>query len=452
MCRIISAAFILLVLSITGQAEDISSKEPAFRKAFFEARTHQTTYAGPGRQDQSPADINEVLIGYFGPGTPADPKGGDMWRAACLAIEKANQADGYKGLPFRLVAGWSNNPWGTGVTEVVRMAYVHKVWAIIGGIDGPSTHLAEQVVAKARLTLLSPATTDKTVNLANVPWMFSSLPADRLQTPILADAVSSYVGNKPFILVSATDHDSYIFTVELAKTFVQHQMSPSYHYEFKPGQKDFTALVEKILSAEANALLVIADAQDSARIICAVRDKGFTEFIFGGPCLGRRRFLEQARHATENVIFPLLYVPGESWGSFEKDFTDRFAKRPDYLAAHTYDSVNLLICAIRKAGLNRARICDAVRKLSPWEGITGSINWDRLGANTRPVVLGTYKNSRITTFQTKSSLAYPLPAAFELPSVSVKSWSTAISLKTSTPPPTHRTSMLSTFSRLPNPK
>ncbi len=99
-----------------------------------------------------------------------------MWNAACLAVEQANRAGGYNGLPFRLVAGWSDNPWGSGVTEVARMAYVHKVWAIIGGIDGPSTHLAEQVVAKARLTLLSSASTDKTVNLANVPWMFSCLP------------------------------------------------------------------------------------------------------------------------------------------------------------------------------------------------------------------------------------------------------------------------------------
>jgi branched-chain amino acid transport system substrate-binding protein len=452
MCKFISTAFILLILCLTAQAGQISSQKTASQKAFFDAGEHQASYTGPGRHDQTPADIKEVLIGYFGPGTFTDPQAGDMWRAASLAVEQANQDGGYKGLPFRLVAGWSQNPWGSGVKEVARMAYVHKVWAVIGGIDGPSTHLAEQVVAKARLTLLSPASTDKTVNLANVPWMFSCLPADNLQAPLLAEAVYSNLGSKSFILASATDHDSHIFAAELTGSFIKHKINPSYHFEFKPAERDFTPLVQKIISADAEALVVIAGANDSAGLIWAVREKNFTKLIFAGPHAGRSRFLIEAGRAAENVIFPLLYVPGESSETFEKNFTHRFGNPPDYLAAHTYDAANLLISAIRKAGLNRTRICDEVRNLSPWQGVTGQIHWDGLGRNTRPVVLGTYKNSRIVTYQPKSPRLYPLPSTFELPSVSVKSLSTAMSLKTSTPPPIHRTSILSTFSFLPSPK
>jgi len=168
MRRIFHTSFILFALSSMIWIGDTYSEKRPSREVFSDLRTRQTDYAGPGREKCSPSDVKEVLIGYFGPGTPSDPRGGDMWSAACLAVEQANRSGGYNGLPFRLVAGWSDNPWGSGITEVTRMAYVHKVWAIIGGIDGPSTHLAEQVVAKARLTLLSSASTDKTVNLANV--------------------------------------------------------------------------------------------------------------------------------------------------------------------------------------------------------------------------------------------------------------------------------------------
>ena len=327
-----------------------------------------------------------------------------MWNAACLAVEQANRSGGYNGLPFRLVAGWSDNPWGSGVTEVTRMAYVHKVWAVIGGIDGPSTHLAEQVVAKARLTLLSSASTDKTVNLANVPWMFSCLPGDHLQAPILARAIASEVGEKSFLLVSAVDHDSHIFTVELTRSFIQHKLAPSYHFEFKPGQKNYDRLVEKIVHAKAHTLVVIAAARQSAQIISAIRQKGFNGLIFGGPCMGRRSFLEQAANAAEGVVFPLLYTHSKGSDSFDKKFTARFGKRPDFLAAHTYDAVNLLVAAIRKAGLNRPRIHDAVRSLSPWQGITGKIQWDPLGSNSRLVHLGTVRNGRVRSLsQEKSS-------------------------------------------------
>jgi ABC-type branched-subunit amino acid transport system substrate-binding protein len=395
MSRILNAIFILLALSFVVLAGDTHSGKRPSRAVFFDARKLETNYAGPGREELAPTDLNEVLIGYFGPGKASHPEAGDMWCAASLAIDQANRAGGYKGLPFRLVAGFSDNPWGTGISKVVRMAYVDKVWAIIGGIDGHSTHLAEQVVAKARLTLLSPASTDKTVNLANVPWMFSCIPGDHLQAPILAHAIASRIGQKPFLLVSAVDHDSHLFTVEFAKSFAQYELMPAYHFEFEPEKKDFTELADKIVETKVHTLVLISGAEQSARVISAVRDRNFTGPVFGGPCMGRRNFLEEAGRTAEEVIFPLLYIPRKNSDSFEKKFTSRFGYRPDYLAAHTYDTVNLLIAAIRKAGLNRARIRDAVRELSPWAGVTGSVKWDTLGGNSRAVQLGTVRAGRV---------------------------------------------------------
>lgn len=363
MRKIINTIFILLAFTVTGQ--------------------------------RSTANASEILIGYFGPGTSTHPEAGDMFSAASLAIEQANLAGGYNGDPFRLVVGWSDNPWGSGIKEVVRMAYEHKVCAIIGGIDGPSTHLAEQVVAKARLTLISPASTDKSVNLANVPWMFSSLPGDDIQAPILAGAISSSVADGPFVLISATDHDSHLFTVELKKSFIKQRINPRYHFEFKPGEKNFTPIMDRIIPVKAQALIIIAGADDSANLIAAVRENNFGGLVFGGPSFGRRSFLEKAGQTAQGVIFPVLYLPNKKNESFEKQFVKRFNKRPDYLAAHTYDTVNLLIYAIKKAGLDRTKIRDAVKELSPWNGVTGTFNWSVHGANTRPVQLGTITNGRV---------------------------------------------------------
>ena len=111
--------------------------------------------------------------------------------------------------------------------------------------------------------------------------------------------------------------------------------------------------------------------------------------------MGRHGFVERASEAAEGVIFPLLYEHGKESKSFDKKFTARFGRRPDYLAAHTYDAVNILIAAIRKAGLNRARIHDQVRALSGWQGVTGEIRWDPLGSNSRLVSLGTIRDGSV---------------------------------------------------------
>jgi len=380
-------------------ADENTRPESSTPAPFFRARQHQTEYAGPGRETPPPADVDEVLLGYFGPDDASHPRGGDMWRAAQLAIDDANRRGGYRGKPFRLVAGWSENPWGTGVAKLTRMVYCDKVWAIIGGIDGPTTHLAEQVVTKARLTLLSPASTDKTVNLINVPWMFSLVAGDHLQAPLLADAIEQHVGNEPFLLVSANDHDSHLFTVELRKCFAKRRMVPGYHFEYERGTRNLAELVARIVRSKAGTVVLIAGAHDGARLTSALRDNGFEGAVFGGPTMGRNEFVQQADEAAEGVVFPLLYDPfcgsSQASGRFVETFQRSFGRTPDYAAAHTYDAVQLLVAAIGKAGLNRARIRDAVRELSPWKGVTGTVKWNLLGANSQIVRLGTIKGGRV---------------------------------------------------------
>jgi len=392
--RVLSTCFALACLVLVTAADQIPRKQAASSKAFFNAREHQTEYAGPGREAAGPPETDEILIGYFGPDDPAHPEGGDMWRAAQLAVENANGRGGYQGKPFRLVSGWSENPWGTGVVQVTRMVYTDRVWAIIGGIDGPTAHLAEQVAAKARLTVLNPASSDKTVNLANVPWMFSCLPADHLQAPPLAGRISQRLAKKPFVLASANDHDSHLFTVELKKCFAERLIVPKLHFEFERSKPDIGRLVSRIVESEAAATVLVAGADDSARLVAALRKKGFTGPIFGGPWMGRQRFLDRAGAAAEGVIFPLLFDPRKSPSEFAGTFKARFGRNPDYAAAHTYDAVQLLTAAIGKAGLNRARIRDAVRDLSPWTGVTGKVEWDGSGSNTRTVTLGTIRDGR----------------------------------------------------------
>jgi branched-chain amino acid transport system substrate-binding protein len=342
------------------------------QEPYKDAGKFKPVYEGPGRESPAPKGLTEVRIGFFGPDDPSHPEGGTIWQGASRAIEEANRAGGYRGLPFRLVSRWSENPWRAGASHVVHTVYEDQVWAIVGGIDGPTTHLAEQIVAKALLTLVSPASTDRSVNLAGVPWMFSCMPPDDLLAGALVEALA---GEKGVTLVSATDHDSRAFTAELKKAMGKQGLTPVSHVEFEPGEHAEEA-AERAKGAPAVAL--VAGPSDSARFLRALRSSHFSGRIYCGPWVARRTVLD----AAEGVVFPFPL----------ENLPEGFR---DYAAVYAYDATNLVIAAIRKAGLNRVAIYDAIRALSPYSGASGVIRFDALGRNARPVHLATVRAGRV---------------------------------------------------------
>ena len=368
----------LLALAVAGLAQD------AAPKPYRDVRKTPLSYNGPGRDDPEPTDVQEVRIGYFGPPDASDANGGQIWQGANLAIEEANRQGGYRGLPFRLVPAWDQNPWTGGVAKLARVVYSDKVWAIIGGIDGATTHLAEQVVAKAQLTLVNPAATDRSIHTANVPWMFSCAPGDHL----LAAPISHELRERGmrFALVSAIDHDSRAFVTQLKLAFVHDRLSPVLHLEWPGGTEDRARIARELEAAAPDAIVVVAAARESAALIKAIRGAGFAGILMSGPSIARA----DPDPSLNGVLYPAL---GDIPSAFQTKFLAHYGRYPDYTAAHAYDAANIVIAAIRQAGLNRPRIRDAVQAISPARGITGMIEWDAQGQNHRVVSLRVFRTN-----------------------------------------------------------
>ena len=387
-------ALCLTLVCVIGVATTLAQHSPA---PYHDGRIKELEYPGPGRDVKPPEGVQEVRIGYFGPSDPSHPRGGDPWLAASLAIAEMNQEGGFNGLPFRLLPVWSENPWGSGVSQLTRLVYDDHVWAIIGGIDGPSTHLAEQVVAKARLPLLNPFSTDKSVGYAFVPWMFSLAPGDHLQAPVLGDRLLGSDPAAPFVVFSATDHDSHVAAREYLKYLSSRGQTPLYHVQLPPGGRNFQEQLARIRGEHFRKLLIVAGAEDSAALLAALRAAGFDQPVFGTPFLERSSFGVQAGRLAEGAVFPRFYRDSPALEVFRSAFRRKYGRTPDYTACFTYDAVKLLGTAIRSAGLNRALIRDALRKLSGWRGVCGVITWDAVGQNQSAVSLASFQNGKIIT-------------------------------------------------------
>src|SRR5271157_866233 len=105
------AACALLVSPLAALAAAAQERQVA---PYMDRTKRQMLYEGPGGDEPEPEGLEEVRIGYFGPSDAAHAEGGSFWLGAVRAIEEVNSEGGYRGLPFRLVAKWSDSPWTAG--------------------------------------------------------------------------------------------------------------------------------------------------------------------------------------------------------------------------------------------------------------------------------------------------------------------------------------------------
>jgi branched-chain amino acid transport system substrate-binding protein len=363
-------------------------------------------FRGPGREEPEP-NVDEVVFGWFGPGDPDHPDFGDFWRGAILALEQENGAGGYRGKlpptgpsvlegrPFRLVPSWSESPWAAAVVDVTRTVYERGAWAVIGGVDGTTTHLAVQIALKSHFLLLSPGSTDVSADRANVPWLFSLPPSDERQATVLVEGLAKAGAGGSFVVAAATDHDSHATLVAARREMAIRRLTPGTIVEFAADEPDIAPLAARLVAGRPRAVLVLAPSRAAGRLVAAFGRAGFHGTILGGATAARAAFRRAAGPAAEGVVAPLPAEPGPAWGTFARAYEARWEEPPDDAAAHAYDAVRLAAEAVRRAGLNRVRIRDAMRALAPWPGASGTVSWNALGRNERAMALGSWNDGRL---------------------------------------------------------
>jgi branched-chain amino acid transport system substrate-binding protein len=353
---------------------------PRGDRPYKKASPEPLEFRGPGREKPEP-DVSEVLLGWFGPGDPDHSDFGDYWRGAVLALEQENAAGGYRGKPFRLEPAWSESPWKAGVVDVARLVQEQGAWAVIGGVDGTTTHLAVQLALKSYFLLLSPGSTDVTADDGNVPWLFSLSPSDAAIAGPLADVVAAEAARGPLVLAASTDHDAHAALVSVRRALAAKRLTAAGVVELATAEPDFPSLAGGVLREHPRVLVVLAPSTFAGHLVAAVRRAGWTGTVVGGATVGRAAFARAAGAAADGVVAWVPAGSGTGEEALASSYERRWGEPPDEEACRGYDAVRLVAAAVRQAGLNRALIRDAIRDLSPWSGACGRVRWDARGRN-----------------------------------------------------------------------
>ena len=406
-----------IVAPYAGEPEDLRPYAK-FATPYDTNYTHPNIYSGAARDVPVPTDISEVRIGFIGPvAKQADQVFGlRMLHGAQFAIDEANARGGYGGKPFRLMVhddynNWQlrseygperptdSQIWGSTSDETVKMAYDENDWAIFGSINSESTHIILRVALRAEIPIVNSASTDPTIPETYIPWYFTDIQDDRVQSLTLARHIFTELGLKRAALLRVNNRYGR-FGVPKFRDAARRLGHPVViEQKFMPGDTDYRRALRIIRDSKADAIVLWTDEAQTAEILKEMHELGMKQRVFGSYRTLGDALLAQAGPAAEGfeAVFP--YDPTRSdpvWVDFNQRYTAQFQEKPEQFAALAYDAMNVLLGSICRAGLNRARIQDALDQVYQYDGVTGHMVFDPLNKNVSPLYLGTVHGGKIT--------------------------------------------------------
>jgi branched-chain amino acid transport system substrate-binding protein len=396
------ATFILFLMSpflkTNGQDKDANyGKAPdeilpfdRFVKAYKYFFVDPQLFYGAGREIPAPKDLKEIRIGFLGPleGSQILSLGTQMLQGASLAIEEANKKGGYNGIPFKLMIHNDVGLWGAAANEVVKMDD-EKVWAWLGSIDDIVSHVAIRATLKLEIPMVNTGDTDPTFTETAIPWVVRVISDDRQSSYALVDRIYKKDGHSRVAVIRTNGRYGRVGIKIFSETATRVGHPMVMEERFNDGETDFKTQLERIIVTSPDAVLIWGNAKESALILQQMRQMGIKLPVYGSSRMVSGEFLKIAGNEADGVVTTCQYNPDADipqLKAFQNNYFKKYGTEPETFAAHAYDGMNIIIAAIKKAGLNRVKIRDVLTDLKTfqgYQGITGKIvldaSWNDIG-------------------------------------------------------------------------
>jgi branched-chain amino acid transport system substrate-binding protein len=302
-----------------------------------------------------------------------------------MAVEAANRDGGFRGRPFELVVRSVEGPWGSGSSEITALVFEDSVWAILGPLHGRSAHLAEQVVAKGHVALVSPWASDPTLTQANVPWFFRCVPDDRQQAAALVREILVVQRLDRVMVVVADSYDARVaadaFATEAGSSLLVRRPLPE-------TVEDLDSLLTRLENEDVQGIVLFGQGPTTGELLLRLRARGSPQRLFTTLSSADLALWGSERSDLEGLI---VVAPGH-WATaegraFERAFRAAYDHAPAAVSAYAYDGLMVIAEAVRRAGLDRQRIRDALADMDFGRGVTGRVRFDDRGNRVADVEL-----------------------------------------------------------------
>lgn len=342
-----------------------------------------------------------VKIGHAAPLTGGIAHlGKDNENGARLAVEEDNKEgltiDGKK-IKLELVGEDDAGDPKTGTAVAQKLVDEHVV-AVVGHLNSGVSIPASKIYSDAGIVQISPSSTNPDYTKQGFKTTYRVVATDAQQGPALANYAAKTLGAKTVAIVDDATAYGKGLADEFEKTAKADGVNVVAREATNDKATDFKAILTKIKGKKPDVIMYGGMDATGGPFAKQAKELGITAKIVGGDGVCTDKVAELAGDAIDNIVCSeagLALSKMEKGADFEKKYQARFNTPVQIYAPFTYDAVNVIIDAMKRANSTDAAKILAAMPATNYNGVIGNIAFDDKGdLKQGSITLYNYKDKK----------------------------------------------------------
>jgi branched-chain amino acid transport system substrate-binding protein len=336
---------------------------------------------------------------------------GNNWKnGSSLAVEEINAAGGILGKKIQLEFVDTGSDPGKARAAIQR-ALDEKPVAIFGPIYSGSVSATLQLTNEAEVPQVIGG---EAANLTaqGSKYLFRTSFGQNVSMPKIANYLRDAVKAKSLAIVYVNNDFGKGGRNAIMKELESRGIKVVADLSTESGQADFAADVVKVKGANADAVFVYLNEEESARFLIESKKQGLDKPLIGETTLLGQKVIDLAKEAANGVrghVGLTVDAPIPAIQAFGKKFEAKFNYKPDHNGVKGYIAPYMIKAAAEKAGkLDAKAIAAALHGLTitpdKVPGILIEASWDDTGEIDRISFLAEVKEGKQVITQTLPKL------------------------------------------------
>ncbi|NYE96434.1 branched-chain amino acid transport system substrate-binding protein [Psychromicrobium silvestre] len=325
-----------------------------------------------------------TTIAYGGAETgPNAQLGINIFNGIQLAINEHNEANPGCQVQFKKFDTEGDPNKATGpVTQIVSES---DIIGVVGLPFSGESKATGSIFDQKGLVHITPSATNPGLTQNGWKTFFRGLGNDAVQGPAAAKFLTDKLKAKKIYVVQ--DDSDYGIGLGTSTTAALSSDVLAGSDKVTTGQKDFSAIISKIMNSKADAVFYAGYYAEGAPFDQQLASKGFTGSFVGPDGVKDDQFIKLAGDASSNAYFTCPCIPGELIPTFESAYKKLTNSEPGTYSIEGYDATTVLLSGIDAGKQTRADLLSWVKSYDK-DGLSKHYKWDDKGELQAPTVYG----------------------------------------------------------------